>query len=95
MKYWKFSGMEENQEIESLAKVFMNMGSSEKQGAVMARQLLKRAEQLAETRGKGRVEALQYLMQLVVSGRSGEASMGKSGKNIEKTDTKIENLNDL
>ncbi|MCH6255131.1 hypothetical protein MLD52_01130 [Puniceicoccaceae bacterium K14] len=87
--------MSEEDEIPQLSKVFINMGSSEEQAVVMATQLLKRAEQLANVRGKGRVEALQYLMNLVVSGRSGVTFVEEDGKNIEKTDTNRNYLNDL
>ncbi len=38
----------------------------------MARQLLKRADQLATERSQTREEALAYLLGLVVQGRSGE-----------------------
>lgn len=87
--------MTEIEEIEQLSKVFVNLGSDESQAKTMATQVVKRAGQLAKQRGKGRVEALQYLMNLVVSGRSGVYPMGGEGKNIEKTDTKSQNLNDL
>ncbi|MND09873.1 hypothetical protein D3C83_335320 [compost metagenome] len=38
----------------------------------MARQLIKRADQLAAERGQPREEAMAYLLRVVVQGRSGE-----------------------
>jgi hypothetical protein len=38
----------------------------------MARQLIKRADQLVAERGQTREEAMAYLLRLVVQGRSGE-----------------------
>lgn len=38
----------------------------------MAKQLMKRADQLAIQRGQSREEAMAYLLQLVVQGHGGE-----------------------
>jgi hypothetical protein len=45
----------------------------------MASQLLKRAEQLAAKRGIGKPQALAYLLELTVKGRSGETPQGFEG----------------
>lgn len=65
--------MDTDEEIAKLTIAFKQLGAGADQARVMARQLSKRATQLAEDRGIGRVEALDHLLKLVVSGRSGEA----------------------
>lgn len=59
-------------ELEQLSALCRNLGAPAPQADVMAAQLLKRAEQLATERGTTREHELQKLLQLVVSGRSGE-----------------------
>ena len=58
-------------ELEQLTAVCTRLGAPPAQAEVMARQLLKRAEQLAGERKQSREEALAYLLSLVVQGRSG------------------------
>jgi hypothetical protein len=58
-------------ESEQLAALCARLGASPAQAATMAAQLLKRAEQLAAERKIPRTEALAYLLNLVVQGRSG------------------------
>ena len=55
-----------------LQAVFRNLGAGERQANVMARQTLKRANQIAAERGVSRAEALRGLLEVVVAGRSGE-----------------------
>jgi hypothetical protein len=45
----------------------------------MARQLVKRADQIAAERNCGRVEAMQYLLSLTFQGAQGEAPPGFEG----------------
>lgn len=59
------------QNEESLTKLCMKLGSEEAQARTMARQLLKRAEQIARERGIKRVEAMEYLLTLLISGSQG------------------------
>ncbi|MEO6004062.1 MAG: hypothetical protein ABIZ04_14230 [Opitutus sp.] len=60
-------------ELEQLSSLCLRLGADAKQAPVMAAQLLKRADQLALDRGIDRTQALQYLIELVVKGRNGEA----------------------
>lgn len=59
-------------EHEQLVALCMKMGAPESQAETMARQLAKRADQLAQERGITRVEAMTHLLQVLVKGRSGE-----------------------
>ena len=60
----------------ALTELCLRLGSSPTQADTMARQLLKRADQLAAERGLTREAALEYLLQLVVKGRNGETVEG-------------------
>ena len=59
-------------EHERLTQLCTRLGATPEQAAVMAAQLLKRAEQLAITRGISREAALRGLLDVVVKGRAGE-----------------------
>lgn len=59
-------------ELAQLTRLCRGMGATEEQAAVMARQLIKRADQLVIGRGQTREEVVAYLLRLVVQGRSGE-----------------------
>ena len=48
------------------------LGAPPEQAAAMARQLMKRADQLAAERSQSREEAMAYLLRLVIQGRSGD-----------------------
>jgi hypothetical protein len=61
-------------ELAQLAKLCRGLGAAPEQADVMARQLIKRADQLVVERKQTRSEAMAYLLQLVVQGRSGEVS---------------------
>jgi hypothetical protein len=63
-------------ELEQLSAVCMRLGAPQGQATTMAAQLLKRAEQLAGARGITKAEALEYLLNLVVQGHSGEVPPG-------------------
>lgn len=60
-------------EAKQLALALEGMGAEPQQADVMAKQLLKRAEQIAERDGVSKVEALAKLLALVKSGREGES----------------------
>lgn len=64
--------MDRKEEIEQLSGVLRGMGSSEAGARTMAAQLSKRADQLSKERNVTREAALQYLMELVAKGRSGD-----------------------
>jgi hypothetical protein len=57
---------------EALVRAFEHLGAASKQAEVMAKQLLKRAVQVSEERGISREEALEELLQKIISARSGE-----------------------
>lgn len=63
---------ESGQNEESLTKLCQQLGSPESQARTMARQLLKRSEQIAEERGIKRVEAMEHLLSLLIRGAQGE-----------------------
>lgn len=58
-------------EIEKVAELFIGLGASGEQANVMAAQLLKRAEQVAEKRNISKVAALESLLKQVVEARRG------------------------
>ena len=59
-------------EQEQLAKVFKGLGAESKQAFTMARQLLRRAEQVAQEQNISRVESLKRLMRLCHEGFQGK-----------------------
>ena len=65
------SGDEDPGEVALVTRLFEGMGASGPQAGGMARQLLKRARQLAGERGSDREEELRYLLDLIVAGREG------------------------
>ena len=58
-------------ELEKLTQLCERLGAPPGQAAAMAAQLLKRAEQIAATRGGTREAALKRLLDLVVQGHAG------------------------
>lgn len=63
---------EDSQNEDTLTRLCMRLGSSEAQARTMARQLLKRSEQIARERGIERVEAMEHLLSLLISGSQGQ-----------------------
>ena len=59
-------------EHEQLSALCARLGASASQADTMARQLLKRAEQLAAERGITREAALKGLLDVLIKGRNGE-----------------------
>lgn len=71
-------------ELSELAGFCRRLGAPPDQALMMARQISKRAGQLAIDRKLSREEAMAYLLQLVAQGRAGELpkelkSPGKQG----------------
>jgi hypothetical protein len=66
-------------EREQLIALCQRLGSTAEQAAVMADQLRKRCDQLVRSRGLTRTAAMEYLLQLLVKGASGEAPPGFEG----------------
>lgn len=70
----RLSAMNEPSEPENfsaLVNLCCRMGAGEDQAKVMARQLIKRSEQIAQERGVNRVEAMRELIELLIKGRNG------------------------
>lgn len=59
-------------ELTRLTALCSKLGAPPVQAEAMARQLIKRADQLAAERGQSREEAMAYLLRLMMQGRSGE-----------------------
>jgi len=59
-------------ELEQLTQLCERLGAPPGQAATMAAQLLKRADQIAATRGGTREAALKRLLDLVVQGHAGK-----------------------
>jgi hypothetical protein len=59
-------------ELEQLTTLCARLGATAAQAPTMARQLLKRADQLAAERGIERTTALAQLIEVVIRGRHGE-----------------------
>jgi len=59
-------------ELAQLTKLCAGLGAPPAQAEAMARQLMKRADQLVAERGQTREEAMAYLLRLVVEGKRGE-----------------------
>ena len=60
-------------ELEQVSAVLVGFGAEEGQAKVMAKQLLKRSEQVAQEKGISKIKALADLLELVKAGRSGES----------------------
>lgn len=59
-------------ELAQFTQLCRNLGADTAQADAMARQLIKRADQLVADRKQTREQAMAYLLRLVVQGRSGE-----------------------
>lgn len=59
-------------ELNRLTELCGKLGAPPGQADAMARQLVKRADQLVAERGQTREAAMAYLLKLLVQGRSGE-----------------------
>lgn len=70
-------------ESKQVAAVLVQMGADQSQALVMAKQLIKRAEQISRDQGVEKVQALARLLELVRSGRSGESYESPDSKGAE------------
>ena len=59
-------------ELAQLTQLCRRLGAPEVQAETMARQLMKRADQLVVERGQSREAAMAYLLSLLVQGGQGE-----------------------
>lgn len=62
---------EPEDEVVKISRIFVNLGAPVERSEVMAIQLLKRADQIADERGVPRVEAVESLLKQVVEARQG------------------------
>ena len=60
-----------SKEVAKISWLFVNLGAPKKQAVVMASQLIKRAEQIAQERDISKVEATENLLKLVLEARLG------------------------
>lgn len=58
-------------ELEQLSELFIQHGATQVQAKRMASQLLKRAEQNAESEGISKIEALSKLLEITMRGLNG------------------------
>lgn len=61
----------DQKQLDQVAALFIRLGADAARADVMARQLLKRAKQIAEQRGVSELEALKNLLKQVVEARQG------------------------
>ena len=47
--------MKDSKEIKDVSRIFQNLGASEEQAMIMARQLIKRADQIAEEKNTSKL----------------------------------------
>lgn len=63
-------------ELDKVTTLCARLGAPPEQAAVMAKQLLKRADQIAEERKIPREQAMAQLLQILVEGRQGNVPPG-------------------
>lgn len=66
-----------DQDIANLTSILQRLGAEESSAEVMAKQLLKRADQMAVERSTTRIEALDYLLKVTIAGREGQVYEGE------------------
>lgn len=60
-----------HKEITQVAGIFKNLGANQEQATTMARQLIKRAEQLAKENNSSNIKELQTLLDTAICGAQG------------------------
>ena len=60
--------MNEVKEVIEIARVFQNLGADEAKARVMARQIIKRAERIAEKKESSKIDELRKLLEIAVLG---------------------------
>jgi hypothetical protein len=58
-------------QLEKITELCTKLGATPEQAATMARQLIKRADQISVERGIPREQAMTQLLQILVQGRQG------------------------
>ena len=68
-----------NKEVAEITCIFVNLGAPGKQAKVMASQLIKRADQIAQERDISKVEATESLLKQVLEARRGSLDSSEIG----------------
>ena len=63
--------MNEAKEVIEIARVFKNLGADEAKAQVMASQIIKRAERIAEEKESSKIDELRKLLEIAVLGAQG------------------------
>lgn len=63
--------MNQEDETQQIAQIFVNLGAEQTMARQMARQLIKRAEQRSHEEGISKTEALKELLEVAVYGAQG------------------------
>ena len=63
--------MNDTNEVIEVARVFKNLGADEAKAQVMASQIIKRAERIAEEKESSKVDELRKLLEIAVLGAQG------------------------
>ncbi|MEC8013589.1 MAG: hypothetical protein VX153_05105 [Verrucomicrobiota bacterium] len=64
--------MKDNKEIKDVSRIFQNLGAPEEQAMIMARQLIKRADQIAEEKNTSKIVELRKLLEIATLGAQGQ-----------------------
>ena len=67
-----------DQETEQIAGIFRNLGADREKATTMARQLIKRSEQLAMEKNSTKVSELQALLETAIYGAQGALKPDKN-----------------
>ncbi len=78
MRVWEGSFLMTDQETEQIAGIFRNLGADREKATTMARQLIKRSEQLAVEKNSTKVNELQALLETAIYGAQGALKPDKS-----------------
>ena len=76
--------MNEEEEIDQVARVFQNMGADKQSAERMAGQLIKRSEQKAKENKTSKIIELQKLLELSIYGAQGQLKPDEKGDFDEK-----------
>ena len=64
--------MKDSKEIMDVSLIFQNLGAPEEQAMIMARQLIKRADQIAEEKKTSKIVELRKLLEIASLGAQGQ-----------------------
>lgn len=67
------------EDLEHVKRLCRSFGADDEQATIMAKQLMKRAEQIAAERNCDQVEAMRYLLDIALKGAQGEVPPGFEG----------------